>query len=290
MTDDSSTVNFQEIQYANKSKNVSFEYIDSREIFQRKKLGLSNSYLLGRLNFGRTITVESIEFFFKGIEQMSHVLKVGKAICNVSGTRILTEKHLIIKFEEPEQIDHYCFKFLLHSNLSSSFHISDKENNASGHVTYTFCVTIHEIAKLFKLKEFVEIYCPLKQILFSDHKRYINVTGTHDVSEMPLLKYSFNVPEYFGLRDNISVPVKVTFTQARIRIVKIQISLKMEPSQILDNKLEQELPLSIQKKLNTSYSEQTVIVANIDDPNDRRDNDTSHQGSISETQDSFLEE
>ncbi|CAG8626579.1 926_t:CDS:1 [Cetraspora pellucida] len=313
------------ITYVKRGNNVTFSYEDGSDRFQRGELGLSNSYLCGNLNYYGSSMISSIDFYFKGIEQVQNTEMGGRAITNQTSTRKLIEKRLKINFNGSRQIKDFPFKFPLPSNLSSSFKITNQNNLTQliGQINYTLRATIHT-TNIFHPKDNAEINCPLEQVLFRNNIPNINVDGTYNDprDNEPLFDYSFQIPEYLGLGSQIIVPINVTFNDTGIRIVRIEISLKRvteisfersesplksvqkcrtvrkDPSKIINNKLSQELPLSIPRKLHTSYSgmyinihyklcisflltgkedldsdfyqEQDVIVANIQDQTDDR--------------------
>ncbi|CAG8741240.1 35003_t:CDS:1 [Gigaspora margarita] len=271
--------NDNKISYVKKDNNLSFSYEDDYNTLQRGELGLSYSYLVGNLNYNGSSIVSSIDFYFKGIEQARHIEMGGRTIINQNNVHKLIEKHSKINFKEPKQIKIYFFKFQLPSNLSSSFHIADKSNNVIGQINYTLRATIHTTSKLHP-RYSVEINCPLEQILFRNHITYIPVEGTHNDPRRkePLFRYSFQIPEYLGLGETISVPIKITFINTEIKIVRIEIALKKvteirfekdetsfknkqkccsalkAPSQITNNELCQKLTLLIPNNLHTNYS------------------------------------
>ncbi|CAG8841928.1 6670_t:CDS:2, partial [Racocetra persica] len=97
-------MNSSEIIYKTQPPNLRFEFLDDNSTFQWGELGISRSYLKGRLNFGRKINVTLIELTLKGIEEANYI-------------------------PSKEPLEYYDFKFPLNSNLSSSFLIADKEKN-----------------------------------------------------------------------------------------------------------------------------------------------------------------
>ncbi|CAG8533710.1 5169_t:CDS:1 [Cetraspora pellucida] len=274
------TDNFSEIIYKNPPQNLTFEFVDDATTFQRGELGLSRSYLKGRLNFGRKINVSLIEFTLKGLEETHHVPFSGRIKNNYSGSYKLTEKSIKFPIERKELLEFYDFEFPLNSNLSSSFLIADREKNVNGKIYYVFRVTISEQNSGFfntPQKESCEIFCPLSQVLPYFTTLYKNVEGKHMVSNDELLEYSFQIPEYFGLGTVISVPIQVTFLETKVKIVRIEISLKEittytfencdesvktekrccrffeEPQRISNSNLEQKLTLKVPENLNISY-------------------------------------
>ncbi|CAG8667216.1 14885_t:CDS:1 [Dentiscutata erythropus] len=267
-----------EIIYKTQSPNVRFEHADGYNTFQRGELGLSKSCLEGKLVFDRRIKVNSIEFSLKGIEETNYVPVGGRIKSRFSGFYKLTEKSKIISLEGTDPMEHYDFKFPLNSNLSSSFLIGDKEKNVNGRIYYIFSVTVSTPGTFFNQKTLCEIYCPLNQVLPYFSTPYKDVIGKHTISNEPLFEYSFKVPEYFGLGTTIYVPIQVTFLESKVKIVRIDISLKEvtkytfesdeepvktrkqcctffeEPAKISNNRLEQNLTLKVPDDLNSSYS------------------------------------
>ncbi|CAG8761275.1 15835_t:CDS:1 [Dentiscutata erythropus] len=263
-----------------RDNKVSFSYEDGYNTFQRGELGLSYSYLVGNLNYNGANMISSVDFHFKGIEQAQHIEMGERTIINQNNTHVLIEKHSKVNFKEPKQIKTYYFKFLLPSNLSSSFHIADKHNNVIGQIIYTLHATVHTTAKFRGQRESVEIKCPLEQILFRNYITYKTVEGTHNDLKRrePLFRYSFQIPEYLSLGETVSVPIKITFINTGVKIVRIEIALKkvteirfekdgtsfknklkccaalIQPAQITNNELCQKLSLSTPRNLHTSHS------------------------------------
>ncbi|CAG8748750.1 18635_t:CDS:1 [Gigaspora margarita] len=270
--------NLQEIIYRTQSQNIKFEYTDGHNTFQRGELGLSKSCLEGRLVFGRRIKVNSIEFIFKGIEEANYVPFGGRIKNKFSGFYKLTEKSKVFSLAGTDPMEYYDFKFPLNSNLSSSCLIGDKEKNVNGRIYYIFSVTVNIPGAFFTQRDQCEIYCPLNQVLPYFSTPYKNVTGKYNVSNGTLFEYSFEIPEYFGLGTTIYVPIEVKFLETRVRVVRIDISLKEvtkytfesseesvktkkqccnsieEPAKILNNTLKQNLTLIVTGDLNSSYS------------------------------------
>ncbi|CAG8615610.1 12490_t:CDS:1, partial [Racocetra fulgida] len=273
-------INSSEIIYKTQPPNLRFEFLNDNTTFQWGELGISRSYLKGKLNFGKKINVNLIELTLRGIEETNYVPVSGRIKNRYSGSYKLTEKSIKFPIESKEPLEYYDFKFPLNSNLSSSFLIADKEKNVNGQIFYIFSATVNEQTSGFfnTQRELCEIYCPLSQVLPYFNTHYKSVKDRYIVSNEELFEYCFKIPEYLGLGTIISVPIQVTFLETRVKIVRIEISLKEvtrhtfenydesvrtekrcctffeEPSKISNNRLEQSLTLRVPEELNISYS------------------------------------
>ncbi|CAG8481320.1 13512_t:CDS:1 [Acaulospora morrowiae] len=229
------------IQYTRRHQNLFFAYAHGSNKFQRGELGLSNSYLEGCLvfNYDKAVKIKSVILHFKGIEKVE-----GNGPGNRGGTRtfsnvhVLAERHkkLDVKLLERTASGELPFHFPLHSNLSSSFGMKverPKNDNvvadfAKAQINYTLSATVETEKRFINTTDLVEVNCPLKQILaFYDIIPFTKVTGTHcSPSNRPLLKYSFDIPEYLGIGTETAIPIRIKLIKSNVKILRIDATLR----------------------------------------------------------------
>ncbi|CAG8790650.1 5344_t:CDS:1, partial [Acaulospora morrowiae] len=145
-------------------------------------------------------------------------------------------KKLDVQQLERTTRDKLHFHFPLHSNLSSSFSMkvehpkSDRVvvDFARAQINYTLSATVQTERRFINTTDSVEVNCPLEQILsFYDIIPFTKVKGTHcSPTNKPLLKYSFDIPEYLGIGTETTIPIRIKLIKSNVKILRVDATLR----------------------------------------------------------------